>query len=147
MTEHKTIICKECGNEERGPTSWREGNIRSIMERDGVCFNCGLWIEKIELHDKHTYVINGTRWHDGGTLSTEERQAFGASPGMGCGGRKQIIQLLDSDKVITTNNLWCQGDVPDHFKERIPDNAKFLPDTEAIEKHKNFIERMRTNKK
>lgn len=28
--------------------------------------------------------------------------------------------------IITTNNMWCQGILPQRLREQYPDNAKFL---------------------
>lgn len=41
------------------------------------------------------------------------------------GGRKFHIQMHDG-QVIETTELWHQGTIPEHFRERLPDNANFL---------------------
>ena len=120
-----TAPCIICGNDSRNnnPDNFVLGPIRTIMERDKVCFNCAFWIEKIELHDDSTFVIHGTRYHDGGAVDKKTTRGF-----LGQGGRDVKIQRLDTDEIIETNNLWCQGDIPEHFRTRpeLMDNAKFI---------------------
>jgi len=112
--------CTKCG-EEYNLDEWENGNIKSIMEAEGVCFHCAFWIEKIRLHDNRTFIINGTRYHCAGTCDPKVTGVY-----KGHGGRKFKIKKNDSDEIYETDNLWCQGDVPEHFKEEIPNNAEFV---------------------
>lgn len=118
------IQCKKCGNEEKGPEEWREGNIRSIMEELEVCFNCAFWIEKIRLHDDQTFIIKGERYHCAGPSVKGENGLIWR----GHGGSKFQIKKFGSDRIYKTDNLWFQGIIPDIFKDEIPDNAEFVKD-------------------
>jgi hypothetical protein len=114
------------------PNDYNEGNIRSIMETSGVCYSCAFWMEKLSLHDDRTFIIAGTRWHDGGLLD-KSKIPNGFAP-VGCGGRVQYIETFDG-RTIRTNNLWCQGDVPEHFKTEgsvLKDNAVFISEVRYL---------------
>jgi len=43
----------------------------------------------------------------------------------GFGGSLFNIRWFDGHEAKTTN-LWCQGDVPEHFRSKLPDNAEFI---------------------
>jgi hypothetical protein len=58
----------------------------------------------------------------------------------GHGGRQFTIEFLNGahkGQVITTTNLWHQGDVPSSLKTVLPDNARFVPT-----KQENFISQL-----
>lgn len=95
---------------------------QQLIERN-LCFNCNFWHDKLikyESNDPRVFVIEGVMYY----RSNDEidRGQF-----RGHGGRGFKIQKLDDeDEIIVTNNLWCNGDVPEHFKDKIKDNAKFI---------------------
>lgn len=78
------------------------------------CFTENFWNENL---DETAIIINGECYHDGGM------KPVGYSGFLGHGGRYFKIQMNDG-RVIETNNLWCNGDIP---KERhVEDNAVFI---------------------
>ena len=81
------------------------------------CHTVHFWEEKIALADDYTPIVDGTRYH-----MTESKQVTPGWSGMGHAGRKFYIEFFDGRKYVC-NNLWCQGDVPSEFKDRIPNNA------------------------
>ena len=110
-------VCTICGSMIN--TSYIEP-VKSELISKNVCFNCNYWlgIEK-DLTNPNRFIVNGEAY-----FMTPD-----AVPGtsfVGFGGSKFNIQRLDSEEIIVSHNLWCNGTVPDHFKERIPNNAKFL---------------------
>ena len=40
-------------------------------------------------------------------------------------GAKHMIKFKDG-RVIATKNLWCQGEIPKQWKEKLKDNAEFV---------------------
>jgi len=100
------------------------GNLSDIMNDKKCCFNCAFWIEKIQLFDEHTYIVDGTRYHGSGELSGVTRFA-------GHGGRKFYIKMKDGS-FRYTNNLWRQGDVPEEWRKypELQDNATFIKEDE-----------------
>lgn len=43
----------------------------------------------------------------------------------GFNGDRFNIKFSDG-RLATTTNLWSQGTIPERFRERLPDNAKFI---------------------
>ena len=43
---------------------------------------------------------------------------------LGFGGREWTIEFNDG-RVVKTNNLWHQGEIPESVSKQLPDNAKF----------------------
>lgn len=83
------------------------------------CFDCSFWLKKLHLgpEDKIRQTIIGGQHYmlgKGGYLFK------------GHGGRKFHILFYDGREVKTTN-LWEQGEIPEEFRELLPDNATFIP--------------------
>lgn len=97
-------FCEECGK---------------ALERfkAGFCFHCKFWIDYVG--DPEAIVINGYHYMDGGR-KTGTQSSF-----LGFGGREFKVRMFDG-RVISTNNMWGQGDIPERFRSRIPDNAEFV---------------------
>ena len=122
------MICKSCNKEERGPEGFSQCSIRDLMESDGICFTCAFWEEHARRfkagYDKgKVFFVNGNRYHDGGMVDKRSERGF-----VGHGGYLFKIKMLDTGKIIETNNLWHQGSIPEHFRERMPNNAEFIND-------------------
>ena len=104
--------CPTCG-EELGKFFSDE---RSMKEH-GECFECSLWRKRLSLVGKpDVAIIDGTLY----TICDENDP----SPLRGFGGNKFVIHFKDGRTVITTN-LWCGGDISEHWKPQFPDNATF----------------------
>ena len=102
--------CKECGG------------IVSMTGKDGACNWCNFWLEKLspQYDVQRCAVINGKHY----TIAPE----YGTSPYSdfrGCAGRQFTIRFHDG-RTVTTTNLWSQGEIPQHFRSRFPDNAQFI---------------------
>jgi len=118
--------CKSCHKEDNDFTHYGPCKVRNMMEKEQLCFNCAFW----EIHARDfeagkekekVFFVHGTRYHDGGKVDKKITRGF-----LGYGGADWIIKIKDTGQIIETNNLWCQGDVPKHFKHRMPDNAEFI---------------------
>ena len=104
-------LCRECGAREIG--SWLGED--SLKER-GLCFSCGFWDDLLRIKDEPTTVrADGKHYVVG---EPNERWP-------GFGGSRFVISFNDGREVETCN-LWSQGDIPTRFKDRMPDNAKFV---------------------
>lgn len=112
------FMCKKCGEESTHHLHLlddpkEEGR---IMRELGYCWNCAFWQPKVEAKNDPLVVrVDGTHFwiHEGDT-------AF-----KGFGGHDFTIQFNDG-RVVETSNLWCQGDIPEHFRNDLPDNAVFV---------------------
>lgn len=108
--------CKECGK--IFSTHYTEST-RSVLLEKNICFNCHFWLSKLGIkNNPRTARINGTHYY------IEDDKPRNSSF-CGFGGAEFNIRFNDG-RLVTTHNLWCQGDIPYHFKERLPDNAIFV---------------------
>ena len=104
--------CPTCGKEIGTFVS----DERSLIE-NGECFSCSIWRERLPLVGRpNIAIIDGTFY----TIGDEDDP----SPFRGFGGDKFVIKFKDGREVVTTN-LWCGGDIDEHWKSKFPDNASF----------------------
>ena len=80
------------------------------------CFTTKFWDGICKEKEEHV-VINGVCY------AVEDDPVNGF---LGYSGRKFKIKMFDTGEVIETNNLWCQGDVPEEYKSRLPNTAEFV---------------------
>ena len=111
--KHKpdSFKCKECGNHD-APSCW----IKGAIEQDSkLCLICGHWVKRIEKGpDLNSVRFKGSHF--------EIVPDTGSSAFRGYGGARFVIHFKDG-RVVETHNLWHQGDIPQHFRDRLPDNA------------------------
>ena len=111
--ENKDIKCKLCGAEE---SPYEYINANEMYERQ-LCFECNFWtniIEQDKQRKKYTWaIINGAHY----MLEPHTDSYF-----KGFGGAKTRITFFDGT-VKECDNLWCQGDISKHFRDKMPDNA------------------------
>lgn len=103
--------CRECGN------IYSVNYIPEVRQKlleQKVCHSCNHYLELVD--DPRGIRINGTHYMDGGRKPPHQF--------LGYGGREFAIIMKDGTR-ISTNNLWCQGNIPEHIKDRLPDNAEF----------------------
>lgn len=106
--------CKECGKRE--DRDWMD-DVAKRLEEMQLCFKCCFWAAKVKIRDKPNVVrIEGYHYQIGNEGSDLAFRGFG--------GRKFVV-LFDDGRRVETTNLWHQGKIPEYFKERLPDNAKF----------------------
>ena len=113
--------CKECSAEIS--LNYMESSKTRMIERK-LCFICLFWSNYVDcvefgtiatqriarINHKHFVIGN-----EGKSRRAEFR---------GYGGAKFVIIFNNGDRVETTN-LWAQGEIPERFRNRLPDNAKF----------------------
>ena len=111
--------CKVCGKEEN-PNEYSHSNfdefdtiMSKYMLKKHMCFNCAFWhthLDMDRLHpERNPFVVDGV--HYVGSYSTD-KSAF-----KGCGGRLMHVQYNNSDVIHDWNNVWCQGQIPEHMKD------------------------------
>ena len=107
--------CKICGADTTG----------SPYEHMGLCyrkqcFSINYWNERVEQqknNDPNLVVINGVVYQIGDENSKSTFRGYD--------GRPFEIEYFDGRKVTTTN-LWYNGGIPDMFKNKIVNNARFV---------------------
>lgn len=107
------MTCSECSKEVEVGRFSEPTNGEMIKQE--LCFNCHFWTKRVEEFDNyHRFVANGTHY----TIADEHSP----SSFRGYGGARWVVTFYDGREVLTSN-LWCQGDVPEHFRARLPDTA------------------------
>ena len=109
--------CTMCGKEH---TNHYDGEISDIMNERGVCFHCAFWIwqHSVDEQGKRDFAII-----DGHHYVLEPHTDIAWPVGMG--GAEHRIRFNDGREVVC-DNLWHQGEIPEHFRDVMPDNAVFV---------------------
>ena len=89
-------------------------HIDVIIERQ-LCHTCNFWQTHIEHKDDPECIRAGHKHY---RVYPDKNSGF-----KGFGGHTFTIEMLDG-RIITTSNLWQQGEIPERFWEQLPDNAK-----------------------
>ena len=86
------------------------------------CFHEKHWrlTEQRYLDGATFIIINGHLYTDGGHKSNPRNTSF-----LGHAGREFKIKMNDGAEIFT-NNLWHGGEIPEHHREILCDNAVFL---------------------
>lgn len=106
------------------PKEYTKCDIRSIMEETGYCFHCAFW-ENLYQKNKDNpnwVIIDGYSWILGDIKKQDKR-----SPLLGCGGSIMIAKKNDGT-ILEDRNWWGQGNIPPHFRNKIPDNTIWIKD-------------------
>jgi hypothetical protein len=126
MYAHNHPPCVECGS-----------FIQARSDRPTLdwCQYCGFWLDRIANLSKFLIVdVDGvpTSYADAGRRNVSARD----KSHLGFGGHEFTIERTNPDGTTstwTTNNLFGQGAVPEHFRDRMPVNARFIkPDEETL---------------
>jgi hypothetical protein len=113
--------CKLCNKREL--CSYDERTRAQLRERT-VCFSCNHFLNLIPIKDEPTTVrVGGWHYMIEPEPGPNENRSF-----LGHGGSPFRIQFNDG-RYVVSRNLWCQGNIPSHLREQLPDNATFLPIT------------------
>lgn len=136
-------ICKICG-ETFDTTQFLDCDIRTIMETEHVCFKCGFWIEKQNLYDENTLITEEMIRFQGSIVDKPENK----SPFLGYVGRDLFFEMLsgpDKGKVRWYNNVWCQGNIPEYFKNSsgLKINAKPVTEKEFTENQIKIVSELK----
>ena len=110
--------CKICGKEV--DAEHYVFDVKEAMLEHQMCFGCNFWRELLE-EDKQlpphvSCMINGTHYR----ICDENSKSH-----KGFGGREFHIKFNDGT-IVTTTNLWCQGEPSKEWIDKFPDNAIFL---------------------
>ena len=107
--------CRECGK----PFDALSCGDGPRMVEQQLCFTCLFWTDHLEKGDKdgRRVIVYGHHYKIGSEAPSYNR---------GFGGQKFTIRFLVDGETIVTTNLWHQGAIPAHFRDRLPDNAEFV---------------------
>lgn len=116
QSQNDSVTCRECG--QRDDANYMEPTRRRMFE-SSLCFICLFWSDLLGVRDNPTTARIGGRHF---TIGPEDGTPKGLR---GFGGNPSIIRFADG-RQVTTTNLWSQGQIPAHFRSRLPDNAQFV---------------------
>lgn len=115
----EVVTCVECGMLD-DPDSYVGGE---RLRKRSLCLSCALWTDRATkaATNPGTVVVDGTFYgYD------PAHPIRGGNPSLlGHSGRRFTFLMLETGRTVTTNNLWCGGTIPDRFRDRIPDNARW----------------------
>lgn len=137
--------CTECGGHEKN--NWAKSH-RDKLQSTVLCFSCDFWLGyAARVRNPSMVRVNGIHYvigdeHLAKPGDTKWSPFMHRKEMRGHGGRKFVIHFHDG-RIVETTNLWCQGDIPAQFRDRLPDNATFLNSDErgkATQKAKPITE-------
>ena len=105
--------CCKCGN---SVDSSKYVNYRE-MESRHLCLHCNFWQNHVDNDATVIVIANGEHYIIGDENSTDYFRGFG--------GAKVTIKFNDG-RVVKSSNLWYQGDIPERFRNEMPDNAEIV---------------------
>jgi len=116
--------CRECGEFDRAKFWIPEAGEEFAAAQ--LCHRCHFWHGKLQWKAEgcqRSVIVDGVHYW----IAPDAPQ-----PGWGSGhsGRPFLVRFHDGREVLT-RNLWCQGDIPERFRDRLPDNATFATWQEA----------------
>jgi len=112
-------ICRHCGALEAA--TFNEV-IKTRLIENQSCFHCDHWEQTAKEQNPRRLIIGGELYGDAGDQPKAKRKDF-----LGHAGQQFTIEK--DGKIWTTNNLWSGGTIPEEFRDRLPDNAKFVKST------------------
>lgn len=120
--QKKDTHCVKCGV--TGYTTNYFEPTKSRMIENSLCFECDHWTGLIIGKDNKDRVrVDGSHY----MIGPENNHP---SHCKGFGGAKWKIRFKDGREAETTN-LWHQGQIPDIFKDELPDNAEFIHEAKS----------------
>lgn len=124
LVEHCHILdkpCVECG----GVVMTHYHNNESMIARN-MCFGCNHFTDFIKrANHPNIMIVNHIIY------SVVSENPNTPSSFKGFGGAKFVF--VKDGNTIESTNVWCGGDIPKHFWNRIPDNASMINGREPID--------------
>lgn len=119
--------CSWCGEEVQSISYGAPYGPR--MEAEHLCFSCVHWdmeVSRSSTDEPRRIIIDGYCYGVGEKEPSRDPKNRVRGDMWGFGGRRFDIELLSTGQKFTTHNLWGGGQIPDRFRDRLPDNARFL---------------------
>jgi hypothetical protein len=120
----KTYTCKNCGKRVR-TAGWADD---LFIER--LCFDCHFWLPKTQMSDKQMggrIPLRANGVHRIAVMGED-------GPFKGYGGATFVFEFIDG-RIGCFANVWHQGDIPAKWRDKLPDNGRFLTADEVKERN------------
>ena len=106
--------CVECGKDEKASYA---KDVKEQMTERQLCFRCNFWTNYVEQRDHPSVVrIGGNHYW----IGDEDKRGM-----RGFGGARFKIKF-HSGRYVESTNVWYQGEIPERFRDRLPDNAEVI---------------------
>lgn len=109
--------CSICGNDYNLDNFDMKSSLPQMMRDRHFCFTCAFWTNKIESPDPNREIIDGQHYVFYPGPNSAYFQGFGG---------RTFYAIRNNGELITSNNVWHQGDIPSWFRDKLPDTAKFI---------------------
>lgn len=121
MGPHPGVNCRECG--EVGANADYVPERRDEMLARRLCFTCNFWTTYLaqKAKSRRHVVISGVAYSFGEEPPAEDRGSWG----LGFGGRRCVVERFTGERV-ESHNMWCRGVVPQLFRDRLPDDSRWV---------------------
>jgi hypothetical protein len=103
------------------------------MNKDKLCFSCVHWDLESNKNDPRRVIIDGYCYGVGDKEPPRDGKGRVRGEMWGFGGRRFDIEIIATGQKFTTHNLWGGGNIPERFREKLPDNARFLNGAEKAQ--------------
>lgn len=116
---YEEIVCSVCGDPARLSCA---GDVGDRMREKTLCFACAFWEEKVEWVTANPDVsarIHGRHYIIAPDLNPGRERWLA-----GFNGDHFLILFTDGRRV-ETRNLWNGGEIPERWRDQLPDNAEF----------------------
>jgi hypothetical protein len=111
------VTCVECGEEDDANYV---DSTRALMLRDQRCFTCYFWLGHIESDRSNAVVASGTHYR----IQPDSKTGFA----VGFGGAEFRFRPIAGGDDIVSHNVWYQGEIPERFRDRLPDTHTLIRD-------------------
>lgn len=113
--------CVHCGEMVK-TNNWSDEFKKALIDNN-ICTSCHFWNEKYEnVNNPNQIVVKGVCYYMGPNKNYTGRD----KSLLGFGGHEWKIKKLNSDEIIQCNNLWHNGEIPELWRSKIPNNAEFI---------------------
>lgn len=102
-----SLTCSFCEKFEQ--LIWRD-DVNNKMIENNACFSCNFWIELSEEKRPNAFILMPEWDH---MMMVD----FDTGPFKGFGGAEWVLKFEDGT-IKRHNNIWHQGEVPEHMRER-----------------------------
>lgn len=117
-TDPLDYTCRECQTI-WNPAHYSNNQIAMGHRARGLCSTCAFWDDAYRDYlDGKRVVVNANSY----TIAREDATGL-----RGHSGARFRIQYPDG-RMIESTNVWHQGQIPIHWRDRMPDTAVFLPE-------------------
>lgn len=124
-----TVLRDKNGNVIRNPTECKccgemyDADIHyTCSMKEGECFTCWHWRSLLEDDTKEPLRVAIVAGHH---YIIGDEPVKGYPQMLGFGGSKFIIRFHDG-RIVTTHNLWHQGEITPYWRAKFPNNAEFV---------------------